>query len=136
MPVPGIKLGLANIITVYAVYRYSAAETACMTAVRVFLGAVFCGNMSALIYSAAGAALCLAAMLIMKKILDEKHIWLCSIIGAVFHNIGQLIAAVIVMGTLSVAAYFPILVLSGCIAGFFTGICAQTVISRLGRKMK
>ncbi|MDE6785018.1 MAG: Gx transporter family protein [Ruminococcus sp.] len=133
-PVPGVKLGLANIFTVYAIYRFKCSEVLLMVLTRVFLGAVFSSNFSALIYSLAGASLCLAGMLLIKKIIPQDYIWLCSIFGAVMHNTGQTAAAVIVMGTLSVAAYYPVLVISGCIAGAFTGFTAGFVIKRLDRK--
>lgn len=130
-PIPGIKLGLANIVTVYAVFRYCAYETAMIVAVRVILGAVFGGNPSALLYSACGAVCCLLGMLLLRKILPEKQIWLCSIIGAMFHNCGQIAAAVAVMRTFSVAAYLPLLLVSGSLAGLFTGLTAQFLLKRI-----
>lgn len=133
-PVQGVKLGLANIFTVYAVYRFKGSEVLLMVLTRVFLGAVFSSNFSALIYSFSGAMLCLAGMLLIKRVIPQDYIWLCSIFGAILHNTGQIIAAVIVMGSLSAAAYYPILVISGCIAGAFTGFAAGFVIKRLDRK--
>ena len=130
-PIPGIKLGLANIITVYAVYHYKAHEVAAVVAVRLILGAVFSGNFAALIYSAAGAVLCLLGMLILKRFIDEKHLWLSSVFGAVLHNTGQMIAALIVMRTPQLLLYYPFLLVSGCLSGAFTGLCAQIVTSRL-----
>lgn len=130
-PIPGIKLGLANIITVYAVYRYKPYETAAITVVRLILGAVFAGNIAALIYSASGAALCLIGMLILRRFIDEKHIWISSVFGAILHNTGQMAAALIITQTPQLLAYYPFLLLSGCLAGAFTGLCAQIVISRL-----
>ena len=130
-PIPGIKLGLANIVTVYAVFRYRAYETAMIVAVRVILGAVFGGNPSALLYSACGAVCCLLGMLLLRKILPEKQIWLCSIIGAMFHNCGQIAAAIAVMRTVSVAAYLPLLLVSGSLAGLFTGLTAQFLLKRI-----
>ncbi len=130
-PIPGIKLGLANIITVYAVYHYKAHEVAAIVAVRLILGAVFSGNFAALIYSAAGAVLCLLGMLILKRFIDEKHLWLSSVFGAVLHNTGQMIAALIVMRTPQLLLYYPFLLVSGCLSGAFTGLCAQIVTSRL-----
>ena len=135
-PIPGIKLGLANIITVYAVYHYKAHEVAAVCAVRILLGAVFTGNFMALIYSAAGTLLCLLGMLPLKRILDEKHIWMTSIIGAVLHNTGQMAAALIIMQTPQLMLYYPFLLVSGCIAGAFTGLCAQIVTTRLKRRKK
>ncbi|MDY4414827.1 MAG: Gx transporter family protein [Ruminococcus sp.] len=131
IPIPGIKLGLANIITVYCVYHFNAFETALMLTSRIILGALFSGNIFSLVYSTAGAFFCLCGMLVIRRIIPEKYIWLCSVIGAVLHNTGQIIMAVIVTGTFSVLAYYPILLVSGCIAGFFTGISAQMIIKRI-----
>ena len=130
-PIPGIKLGLANIITVFAVYHYKAYEVAMIVAVRLLLGSVFSGNFMALIYSASGAFLCLLGMLLLKRIIDEKHIWIASIFGAVLHNTGQMIAAVIVTQTMQIVAYYPFLLVSGCLAGLFTGLCAQLIMPRI-----
>ena len=129
-PIPGIKLGLANIITVYAVYKFSAKEVAMIVVSRVFLGSVFGGNISALPYSMSGALLCLIGMLLIKKAVPIKFIWLSSILGAILHNTGQMAAAVLMTGTLTVLSYYPFLIVSGCIAGAFTGICAQLLIKR------
>ena len=135
VPVPGVKLGLANIITVYAVYHYKASETAMLVVCRVFLGAFFGGSMLTLLYSLAGALLCLAGMLLLKRVIPEKQIWLCSAFGAVLHNIGQLAVACAVAGT-GMLAYFPFLLTAGCIAGAFTGGCAQLVLLRSRKEKK
>ena len=132
--IPGMKLGLANIVTVYAVYRCGGRESAMILTARIILGAIFAGNPSAIIYSMSGGVLCLLGMLLAKKFIDERHIYISSIIGALLHNTGQLIAAAFVAGTVSVFAYFPVLSLFGCIAGLFTGICAQITINRIGEK--
>ena len=130
-PIPGIKLGLANIVTVYAVYHYKAHEVAAVVAVRLILGAVFSGNFMALIYSTAGAVLCLLGMLILKRWIDEKHLWMASVFGAVLHNTGQMAAALIMLQTPQLLLYYPFLLVSGCLAGAFTGLCAQFVTDRL-----
>jgi len=130
-PVPGIKLGLANIITVYAVYRFRAYEAAMLVGVRIVLGSVFGGNIMALLYSACGSFLCLLGMLLLKKVIDEKHLWLASVFGALLHNTGQMAAALLVTQTPSLLLYFPFLVVSGCLAGAFTGLCAQLILPRL-----
>ena len=134
-PIPGIKLGLANIVTVYAVYHYKASEVAAMVAVRLVLGAMFSGNFTALIYSASGSVLCLLGMLILRRFIDEKHLWTASVFGAVLHNTGQMAAAVIVMQTVQLLLYYPFLLVSGCLSGAFTGLCAQFVTMRL-KKLK
>lgn len=130
-PIPGIKLGLANIVTVYAVYHYKPYEVALLVAVRITLGAVFSGNIMALLYSAAGSLLCLLGMLLLRRVIDEKHLWLASVFGAVLHNTGQMAAALLVLQTVQVLAYYPFLLVSGCLAGAFTGLAAQLVTSRL-----
>lgn len=129
-PVPGVKLGLANIITVYAVYHYRPREVMMLVSVRIFLGALFCGVMSTLIYSFAGSVFCLAGMLLFKRVIEERYIWFASVLGAVLHNAGQLSAAFLVTQTAGIFVYFPFLLVSGCLAGAFTGICAQLILRR------
>lgn len=133
--IPGVKLGLANIITVYALYHFKAYEVAMVVFVRILLGSVFGGNMSAMIYSLSGAVLCLAGMIFLKKIINEKYIWLSSVAGAILHNTGQILAAMAVTRSTAVFAYYPVLIVSGCIAGAFTGICASILIKRVGDKI-
>lgn len=130
VPIPGVKLGLANVFTLFAIYRFKPHEAGMLVLVRVFLGCLFSGNMSALIFSLAGAALCMAGMLPLKRILKNDLIWLVSVIGAVMHNIGQLLAASAVLGSFAVFGYLPVLLISGCISGCFTGIAAQIIINR------
>lgn len=130
-PIPGIKLGLANIITVYAVYRYKAYEVAMIVGVRITLGSIFSGNIMALFYSACGSFLCLLGMIFLKRIIDEKYIWLASVFGGFLHNTGQMAAALVVTQTKSLLLYYPFLVVSGCLAGLFTGLCAQMILPRL-----
>lgn len=130
-PVPGMKLGLANIVTVFAVYRFSAKETALVLYARIILGTIFGGNLSALIFSLSGGTFCLIGMLLLKKVIDKKHIWLSGVFGAVLHNTGQMTAAVLVMKTTAVIVYMPFLLVTGCIAGLFTGLTAQLLIKRL-----
>ena len=131
--VPGVKLGLANIVTVYAVYRFRAAEAAMLVGVRVTLGAVFSGNVTALLYSACGSVLCLLGMLLLRHVIDERHLWLASVFGALLHNTGQMAAALLVTQTPALLWYFPFLVVSGCLAGLFTGLCARLLLPRLER---
>lgn len=134
LPIPGVKLGLANIFTVYAVYRFRAKEVLLMVLTRVMLGSIFSSNLSAMIYSMAGALMCLAGMLLVRKIIPVKYIWLCSIIGAMLHNTGQIIIAVLMMRSLAVLPFYPILLTAGCIAGAFTGVCAQLILNRVPRE--
>ena len=101
--------------------------------VRILLGAVFSGNLMALLYSFSGGCLCLAGMLALRHVIPERTLWFSSMLGAVLHNIGQLSAAMLVTRTAAVFAYFPLLLVSGCLAGAFTGLCAQGALATLRR---
>lgn len=136
IPVPGVKLGLANVITVYALYRYRWTETALIVVARVLLGAFFASNPSALVYSLSGAAFCLAGTIFLRRIIPIKFMWLCSAIGAILHNTGQIAAAALFMRSYAVFAYYPILIVSGVIAGVFTGLCAGLITERISKSGK
>ena len=130
-PIPGIKLGLANVVTLYAVFTLGPGDALLILAARVFLGAVFAGQMMTLLYSGAGGLLAWCVMVLLSKLVTKKHLWLCSPIAAIFHNLGQLLAAAAVMKTWVVMSYFPFLLISGVVTGLFTGLCAQFLIRRL-----
>lgn len=130
-PIPGVKLGLANIITVYALYHYRAGEVLMVLLTRIMLGVLFAGSMMSLCYSLAGGMCCLAGMLLLRRMISERKIWFASIIGAVLHNAGQISVAILITKTPGVIAYLPVLTISGCLAGLFTGLCAQAVIQSL-----
>ena len=134
VPVPGVKLGLANIITVYAVYAYNARDAVMIFFVRIIIGSLFSGNMIALIFSICGGLLCLFGMILIRRFTEINMIVFASVAGAVLHNIGQTAAAVFVMKTTAVIVYLPYLMLSGCIAGGFTGLCAWLIIKRIKKK--
>ncbi len=135
-PIPGIKLGLANIITVYAVFALSPIEAGLILLARILLGSFFAGNLMSLLYSFVGGLFCFFVMLLMKKIVSENQIWVCSIIGAMAHNIGQITVAILLTKTLAVVWYLPLLLLSGMITGLFTGICAQITNKRINKNVR
>lgn len=130
VPIPGVKLGLANIITVFAVYHYRARDVFLIVFARILLGAFFSGNIMALMYSMAGGILCLIGMVGLKHLIPERYIWICSVLGAVLHNIGQITVACLIAGW-GLLVYLPLLVVSGCIAGAFTGMCSQLTIRQM-----
>lgn len=130
IPVPGVKLGLANIMTVFTVFLLGPREGVLVLAARVFFGAVFAGNFSTILYSAAGGALAIAVTIGLKKILKENQLWVAGCAGAVAHSIGQMAVAVWVSGTLGLLAYLPILIAVSIITGLFTGLCAQFLLNR------
>ena len=130
VPIPGIKLGLANIVTVFAVFTIGSWEAALILAVRIFLGAVFAGNFSTIFYSAAGGALAILATILLKKILKKNQLWVAGCIGAVAHSVGQMAAAVVITGTPGLLIYLPVMVVCSIITGLFTGLCAQILVNR------
>ena len=133
VPVPGVKLGLGNIIVVCVLFLYGRKEALAVLLVKVLLSAVLTGNLGALAYSLAGGLLSLGAMCLLKGLLREKQLWVGSVIGAMFHNLGQLLAALIIAETPGLIAYLPILELSGMVTGLFTGLAAQAAVRRLRR---
>ncbi|MBQ8801613.1 MAG: Gx transporter family protein [Clostridium sp.] len=136
IPVPGVKLGLANIVTVFAVYTMGSKEGAAILAGRIFLGAVFAGNFSTILYSAAGGALAILTTIGLKRILTQKQLWVAGALAAVAHAVGQMAVAVAVTGTPGLVAYLPVLMVTGIIAGLFTGLCAQFLVNRGDRFWK
>jgi len=131
--VPGVKLGLSNIVTVYAVFTLGPGPALMILFCRVFLGAVFTGQMMTLMYSLAGGFLCWCSMCLLRKVMTPKQIWICSIFGAISHNIGQMAVAVGITRTPSLLAYLPVLMASAVVTGAFTGVAAQLLIGRLER---
>lgn len=130
-PIPGIKLGLANVITVYAMFVLSPGDTLLILLCRVFLGSVFSGQMMNLFYSLGGGLLCWLAMLVLRRVVSRRQIWVCSVIGAMCHNIGQILVAIWITRTPSLIVYLPVLLVSGILTGLFTGLVAQFVLQRL-----
>lgn len=131
--IPGVKLGLSNVVTLFALWTLSRRAAATVLILRVVLGNFVVGNLMMLLYSLSGGLLCLLVMALMKSLFSEKQIFILSMFGAMAHNIGQLAVAVFVMGTSSILLYAPVLLLSGLITGFFTGQCAQAVILHMKR---
>ena len=128
--IPGVKLGLANVVTVYAIFALGSGPAAMILLARVVLGSLFAGG-STIFYSLAGGVCCFLAMALLRLVMTEKQMWACSALGAAAHNIGQLAAAALLSGTWGVFAYLPILLVSGVITGLFTGLCAQFLLFRL-----
>ncbi len=125
VPVPGIKLGLANIITLIVLLNHSAKDATIVSLARILLASFFAGTAVSLLYSLLGTILSLASMIFMNYLLRQKYIYITSIIGALFHNTGQILAAIFLTSTPYVAAYLPILMISGIVTGIFTGFCAH-----------
>lgn len=134
--IPGIKLGLANIVTVYAMFLLGPGDALLILSARVFLGAVFSGQMMTLLYSAGGGLLSWLALVVLSKVLTKDQIWLCSPVAALFHNVGQLLVAAAVLKSWAVLVYLPYLLIAGAAAGAFTGLGAQFLIRRMEKIQK
>ena len=130
VPVPGVKLGLANIITVFAVFTMGSKEGAMILAARIFLGAVFAGNFSTIFYSAAGGACAILVTIGLKRLLTKNQLWVAGALGAVAHSMGQMAVAVAMTGTPGLLVYLPVMILCGIVTGLFTGLCAQFLVKR------
>ena len=128
VPIPGVKLGLANIVTVFTVFVLGPKEGAAVLAVRVFLGAVFAGNFSTILYSAAGGVC--GVTIALRKILTKKQLWVAGCLGAVAHSVGQMAMAIALTGTVSLAVYLPVMIVISILTGLFTGLCAQFLVNR------
>lgn len=130
LPIPGIKLGLSNIITLISLLYLGSKEAAIILYLRIIIGSIFSGQAISLMYSLAGGTICLIVMIILSKILKEEYIPLISIIGAVFHNIGQIIVAIFLINNSAIIYYLPLLMLSSIITGFFTGYIVYYINSK------
>ena len=130
LPVPGVKLGLANIVTVFTVFALGPGEGILVLAARIFLGAVFCGNFSSILYSAAGGACAIAVTIALRRILTRKQLFVAGCLGAMAHSVGQITMAALVLGTASVFVYLPVLLTVSLVTGLFTGLCAQFLVDR------
>lgn len=129
--VPGIKLGLSNIITLVAVYLLSKRDAGIILLLRIILGSIFAGNTMAFFYSAAGGLCAYAVICILSKLFNQKQIWAISIFSAIAHNIAQLLVAMAIMRSSAIIWYTPWLLIAAVVTGAFTGLCAQFSIGRL-----
>lgn len=130
VPITGVKLGLSNIITVFAVWMLGAKEAAAILFVRIFLGAVFAGNFSTVFYSLGGGALALLATVGMRHVLRQDQLWIAGCLGAIAHSVGQMLVAVWISETLTLLVYLPVMIVCSIITGSFTGLCAQILVKR------
>jgi heptaprenyl diphosphate synthase len=124
VPLPGVKLGLANVVTLTAMAVLGRRDAGLVLLVRVVLGSLFAGSPSTILFSACGGALAWIVMAALIGLFPGNLLWVVSILAAVAHNIGQLAAAVFVTGTPSILVYAPALLAAGIAAGAFTGVAA------------
>lgn len=126
---PGVKVGLPNLVMVFLLYRVGRKETVIVSVIRIFLTSLLFGNMQTLTFSIAGAVLSLVGMILLKKTNWFSCITV-SIVGGLLHNIGQIIAACLWTQTAQVAFYLPVLLISGTIAGTVIGLASGIIVKR------
>ncbi len=127
--VPGIKMGLANIVIIFVLYKLGTKEAILVSLIRVILVSLLFSNVMAMAYSIAGAVLSLSVMWLLKKT-DKFSFVGVSIAGGIMHNVGQIIMAVILLGTEQIALYLPVLIITGTVTGVVIGIVSGLVINR------
>ncbi|MGN1009213.1 MAG: Gx transporter family protein [Butyricicoccus sp.] len=132
IPIPGIKLGLANVVTLFALTVLGTRQAVVIVLCRVTLAAIFMGSITGFLFSLFGGLL---ALFVMRVLLLREGTWFSlvgvSIGGAAAHNIGQIFAAMLTLGTVDVAGYLPLLLLSAIPMGFVTGLTASAVLGHL-----
>ena len=124
VPIPGIKPGLANIITLVVLTEYSGKDALYVLLARILLSTLLFGQAMSLLYSLAGGVLCFLIMCLTNRLLQGHFLFLTGILGAVFHNLGQLSIAFVLTSTPGVLSYLPFLILGGILTGLFTGLSA------------
>ena len=127
--IPGVKLGLANLIVVVALYKMGGKDAMLLSVTRIVLSGFIFASLFSILYSLAGGLLSLAVIL---KKRGSFSVFGVSMAGGVFHNVGQLIVAMLVVETFSVAYYVPVLLIAGVITGFIIGVVANEMLKRLG----
>ena len=131
--IPGVKLGFANIVIVFALYRFDGRYAFAVNLVRILLAGLLFGSAFSALYALAGGMISLCAMILLKKggVFSVTGV---SMAGGVFHNLGQLAVAACVVQTAQVVIYFPVLIFSGIAAGIVNGIAAQLCLNRIRRQ--
>lgn len=131
VPIPGMKLGVANIVTVVAAFWLGPVDAIIVLGVRIVLAAVLTGQLTTLPFSLVGGACALVVTLLFARFAFSDKIRLCTMAAAVAHNVGQMAVAVALTSTPAVALYLPPLLIVGVIAGYLTGTLASTVLERV-----
>ena len=130
IPLPGVKLGLANTVTLFALYRLNWPSALLILTARCLLGALFSGNVTALAFSLCGGVLSLAAMAAAKRC-RGLSVWGVSVLGAAAHNCGQILPAMLLMHSRAILGYLPYLLLIGTACGCATAAAASGVLRAL-----
>lgn len=132
--IPGVKLGLANLVVVTALYIMKPREAFVIAVIRIFLAGLTFGNVYSIAYSLCGGLLSFAVMWLAKK--TKLSVIGVSMLGGICHNIGQIAVAAVVMGTVRIVYYLPVLLISGLVTGLLLGVVAKLVINRFEKIMR
>lgn len=130
--VPGVKIGLANTVSLFLLYAYGAREAAAVSFIRVCLSALLFGSPVSFIYSLSGAVLSLLGMILLKKIPIFTPLTV-SVSGAVLHNAAQIAVACLIMENAAIAYYLPALIISGTLSGVAIGALAALLLKKLNK---
>jgi len=137
VPMPGVKLGLANVVTLAAMMILNRRDAGVVLLLRVLLGSIFAGSPSTILFSAAGGLLAYLVMCLMTGVLKGEYLWLTSAFAGIAHNIGQLIMCVITLKTPQMVLYYgPWLLIAGTATGVFNGLVAGYLIKALNSLKK
>lgn len=128
--IPGIKLGLPNIVIIIALYKFGWKEAVIINILRVLIVSVLFGTVLSLLYSIAGAVISLTIMIILKKLSIFSTV-LVSVFGAICHNIGQIAVAIFVLDTSELLYYLPVLLITGTVSGILIGLIGANVVKKL-----
>lgn len=134
IPIPGVKLGLANIVVLFALYTMKLRDAFVIAVIRILIAGFLFGNPMTIAYSFVGGMMSLGVMFVLKK--TKLSTVGVSMVGGITHNIGQLIVAVVLTGTSRIAYYLPVLLVAGLITGLLMGIVANLVIDRVNKIQK
>ncbi len=125
--IPGVKLGLANIVIVLAIYLLNVKYAIVIDLVRILIVGFLFGNLFSIYFALAGAFLSILVMVILKKLFDFSIITI-SVFGGIFHNVGQILVAMFVVSSYNIWFYFPVLLIAGLICGLIIGILARILV--------
>ncbi len=128
--VPGVKVGLPNIIIIFILYRVGVREAIAVSFARIFLNTLLFGNPLTLLYSLSGGFLSILCMIILKRLQVFSQLGV-SVVGGIAHNTGQIIVACIIMETSQISLYLPILIITGILAGICVGLAGNLLIKRI-----
>lgn len=131
--IPGAKLGLSNLVTVFVLYHMGKQEALLISVTRICLSGLMFGNLFGILYGLSGGIFSYAAMLLCKSSQGFSVIGV-SIAGGVFHNVGQILIAILVLESIQIIRYLPVLLLAGLVTGWMVGFLSKEVLSRIRRE--